>query len=71
MALNLDILDAGRLPNVFRVHARTTQGDFEVDRLPPADSPPGDLLINNESLRMKIATRGIANELNRMMSTIT
>ena len=28
-----------------RVHARTTQVDFEVDRLPPADSPPGDLLI--------------------------
>ena len=22
-----------------------TQVDFEVDRLPPADSPPGDLLI--------------------------
>ena len=28
-----------------RVHGGTTQVDFEVDRPPPADSPPGDLLI--------------------------
>ena len=28
-----------------RVHAGTTQVDFEVDRPPPAASPPGDLLI--------------------------
>ena len=28
-----------------QMQARTTQVDFEVDRLPPADSPPGDLLI--------------------------
>ena len=28
-----------------RVHAGTTQVDFEVDRPPPADSPPGDPLI--------------------------
>ena len=28
-----------------RVHPGTTQVDFEVDRPPPADSPPGDLLI--------------------------
>ena len=28
-----------------RVHAGTTQVDFEVDCPPPADSPPGDLLI--------------------------
>ena len=28
-----------------RVHAGTTQVDFEVERPPPADSPPGDLLI--------------------------
>ena len=28
-----------------RVHAETTQVDFELERLPPADSPPGDLLI--------------------------
>ena len=26
-------------------HAGTTQVDFEVDCPPPADSPPGDLLI--------------------------
>ena len=26
-------------------HAGTAQVDFEVDCLPPADSPPGDLLI--------------------------
>ena len=32
-------------PNAVRVHAGTTQVDFEVDRPPPADSPPGDLLI--------------------------
>ena len=45
LALNLDTLD-GRSPNAVRVHARTTQVDFEVDDLPPADSPrPGDLLI--------------------------
>ena len=45
LALNLDILDADRSPNAVRVHAGTTQVDFEVDRPPPADSPPGDLLI--------------------------
>ena len=28
-----------------RVHAATTQVDFEVDRPQPADSPPGDILI--------------------------
>ena len=28
-----------------RVHPGTTQVDFEVDRPPPADSPPEDLLI--------------------------
>ena len=28
-----------------RVHAGTTQVDFEVDHQPPADSPPGDHLI--------------------------
>ena len=32
-------------PNAIRVHAGTSQVDFEVDRLPPADSPQGDLLI--------------------------
>ena len=43
--LYLDILDADRLPNAVRVHGGTTQVDFEVDRPPPADSSPGDLLI--------------------------
>ena len=28
-----------------QMQAGTTQVDFEVDRPPPADSPPGDLLI--------------------------
>ena len=41
----LDILDADRSPNAARVHAGTIQVDFEVDRPPPAVSPPGDLLI--------------------------
>ena len=41
----LDILVAGRSPNAVRDHAGTAQVDFEVDRPPPADSPPGDLLI--------------------------
>ena len=27
------------------VHAQTTQVDFEDDRPPPVDSPPGDILI--------------------------
>ena len=45
LALNLDTLDAGRSQNAVRVHAGTTQVDFEVDRPPPAVSPPGDLLI--------------------------
>ena len=45
LALNLDIVDTGRSPNAVRDHAGTTQVDFEVDRPPPADSPPGDLLI--------------------------
>ena len=43
--LYLDMLDADRSPNAVRVHAGTTQVDFEVDRPPPADSPTGDLLI--------------------------
>ena len=47
LALNLDILDAGRSSNAVRVHAGTTQVDFEVDRPSPADSPP-DLLITME-----------------------
>ena len=45
LALNLDILDAGRSPNALRDHARTAQVDFEADCPPPTDSPPGDLLI--------------------------
>ena len=43
--LYLDILDADRSPNAVRFHVETTQVDFEVDRPPPANSPPGDLLI--------------------------
>ena len=43
--LYLDMLDADRSPNAVIVHAGTSQVDFEVDRPPPADSPPGDLLI--------------------------
>ena len=43
--LYLDILDADRSPNAVRVHAGTSQVDFEVDCLPPAACPPGDLLI--------------------------
>ena len=45
LALNLDILDVGRSPNAVKVHAGTTKVDFEVDRPPPADSPPEGLLI--------------------------
>ena len=43
--LYLDILNADRSPNAVRFHVGTTQVDFEVDRPPPANSPPGDLLI--------------------------
>ena len=43
--LHLDILNADQSPNAVRFHVGTTQVDFEVDRPPPADSPPGDLLI--------------------------
>ena len=43
--LNLDTLDAGQWPIAVRVHSGTAQVDFEVDHPPPADSPPGDLLI--------------------------
>ena len=43
--LYLGILDADRSPNAVRFHVGTTQVDFEVDRPPPANSPPGDLLI--------------------------
>ena len=42
--LNLNILDSGRSPNAVRVHGGIAQVDFEVDRPPPADSPPGYLL---------------------------
>ena len=42
---NLDTLDAGRSPNAVRVHFGTTQAHSEVDRPPPADSPPGDVSI--------------------------
>ena len=43
--LYLDILNADRSPNAVRVHAGTSQVDFEVDCPPPAACPPGDLLI--------------------------
>ena len=43
--LYLDILVADQSRNAVRFHVGTTQVDFEVDRLPPADSRPGDLLI--------------------------
>ena len=43
--LYLEMLDADRSPNAVRVHAGTTQVDFEVHGPPPADSPPGDFLI--------------------------
>ena len=36
-----------------RVHAGTTQVDFQVDRPPPADSSPGDLLITMVKERVK------------------
>ena len=39
----LDILDADQSPKAVRLNDGTTQVDFEVDRPPPADSPPGDL----------------------------
>ena len=41
----LDILDADQSPNAVRFHVGTTQVDFKVDHPPPANSPPGDLLI--------------------------
>ena len=43
--LYLDILDAARSPNSVRFHVGATQVDFQVDRQPPANPPPGDLLI--------------------------
>ena len=43
--LYLDMLDADRSPNAVSAHAGTLQVDFEVDRPPPANSPPGYLLI--------------------------
>ena len=43
--LYLDMLDADRLPNAISVHAGTSQVDFEIDCLPPAPCPPGDLSI--------------------------
>ena len=41
----LYLLDADRSPNAARFHVRTTQVDLKVDRPPPANSPPGDILI--------------------------
>ena len=41
----MTVLDAGRLPNTVRNHAGIAEVDFEVDRMPSADSSPGDLLI--------------------------
>ena len=43
--LYLDILDADRSPNAVIFYVGTTQVVFEVDRPPPANSPPGDLLM--------------------------
>ena len=43
--LYLDMLDVDRSPNAVRVHAGTSQVDFEVDCLPPAACPPVDILI--------------------------
>ena len=59
LALNVDILDARRSPNAVRVHAGTTQVDFKVDRPPPADSPPGDLLITmvKETAKKKVSKK--------------
>ena len=45
VGLYLDILDADRSPNAVRFHVETTQAEFEVDRPPPTNSLPGDLLI--------------------------
>ena len=45
LALNLDIVDAARLPNAVTDHAGTTQVDFEVERPPLSDFPAGDLFI--------------------------
>ena len=40
-----------------RVHAGTANVDFEVDRQPPADSPPGDHLITMVKETVKGVTK--------------
>ena len=58
--LYLDILNAGRSPNAVRDHAGTAQVNFEVDRPPPVDSPPGDLMITmvNETVILQWFSKG-------------
>ena len=43
--LYLDRVYADRSPNAVKFHVRTTQVDFKDDCPPPANSPPGYLLI--------------------------
>ena len=39
------LLDADRSPNAVRFHVGTTKVEFDVDRPPPENSPPGDIVI--------------------------
>ena len=69
--LYLNILDAGRSPNAVRVHARTSQVDFEVDRPPPAACPPGDLLITMVKERVILYKKRVSkNEKKAYISLI-
>ena len=64
--LYLDILDADRLPNAVRVHAGSTEVDFEVDRPPTADSPPGDRLITMVKERVILYKKTVSKNENRL-----
>ena len=58
------MLDAERPPNAVKGHAVTAQVDFEIDRPPPPDPPPLDILITMvKELRFCIK-RDLANENN-------
>ena len=65
-----DLLDVDRSPNALRFHVETTQVDFEVDRPPPANSQPGDLLITMVKETVIMYKKRVSNEKKSYLSLI-
>ena len=65
-----EILDADRSPNAVRFHVGTTQLDFEVDRPPPANSPPGNLLITMVKETVTLYKKRVSKNEKKVVSLI-